>query len=396
MRNERTETVAVLFGGRSAEHEVSVITGHQIMDALKVAGYQVLPIYITKEGDWHGGAALHDIKSYSSQPLRVNGLPGVQQVSLSPDRSIRQLLSLKNPGLFSFGKPAPMWADVYFPTVHGTLGEDGTLQGLFELADVPYVGSGVLASAIGMDKVKSKAIFRDAGLKVLDCLAISRAEWESNPEEFIALVEKSYAYPLMVKPVCLGSSIGVSRCENASQLRDAIELALTLDQNALVEKALTNFVEINCSVLGPPEQASVCEQPTTAEALLTFDAKYKRGAKNKTMGAKGGMASLERMIPAPISEELTSHIQEMSIAAFRAIRAAGVARIDFLVDKDRDEVFVNEINTMPGSIAFYLWEASGVPFDELVSRLVVTALEEYKTRKKTRFSFDANLLVRRS
>jgi D-alanine-D-alanine ligase len=362
------------------------------MDALKVAGYPILPIYITKEGGWFAGAALHNIKQYSSRNLALEKIPGVQRVSLSPDRSVRELITSKGGGWALFRKSEPMWADVFFPAVHGTMGEDGTLQGLFELADVPYVGSGVLSSAVGMDKVKAKQLFRESGLKVLDCLAISRAEWENDPEQFTSLVEKSYGYPLIVKPVCLGSSIGVTRCKDLSQLHEAIEVALTLDEYALVEKALTDFIEINCSVIGPPEQVSVCEQPTSAEALLSFDEKYKRGAKSKSGGTKGGMASLERIVPAPISDELTARIQEIAIKAFRVLGASGVARVDFLVDNEQGELFLNEINTMPGSIAFYLWEASGVPFDELVHRMVVTALEQHRVRSRTLHVFEANLL----
>lgn len=393
MQNLRREAVAVVFGGRSAEHEVSIITGHQIMDALKVAGYPVLPIYINKEGAWYAGSGLHNIKQYSSRTLSIEKVPGVQRVSLSPDRSVRELLGSKSGGWTLFGKAEPMWADVFFPAVHGTMGEDGTLQGLFELADVPYVGSGVLASAVGMDKVIAKGLFRDAGLKVLDCLTVSRGEWQKAPDQITSLAETRFGYPLIVKPVCLGSSIGVTRCKDLSQLREAIDVALTLDENALVERALTDFFEINCSVIGPPERASVCEQPTSSEAVLSFDAKYKRGAKTKSRGTKGGMASLERIIPAPISDQLTAQIQETSIKAFHTIGATGVARVDFLVDKGQGELFLNEINTMPGSVAFYLWEASGVPFDELVHSMVVTALEQYRIRAKTRFSFDANLLM---
>lgn len=391
MGNNRQETVAVVFGGRSAEHEVSIITGHQIMDALKVAGYHVLPIYITKEGAWYVGSGLHNIKQYSSRNLDIEKVPGVQRVSLSPDRSVRQLLTVKN-SWSPFGKSERLWADVFFPTVHGTMGEDGTLQGLFELADVPYVGSDVLSSAIAMNKVKAKALFRAAGIEVLDCLMISRAEWQSDPKQFIRLAEK-FGFPLIVKPVCLGSSIGVARCQDASQLSEAIEVALMLDENALVEKALTDFIEINCSVFGPPARASVCEQPTSSEAVLTFDAKYKRGAKGKGSATKGGMASLDRIIPAPIPEELTARIQEISIKAFNTIGASGVARIDFLMDNTQSKLFLNEINTMPGSLAFYLWEASGIPFDELVHEMVVASLSRHQARAKTQFSFDTNLLL---
>jgi D-alanine-D-alanine ligase len=391
----RKPVVAVLFGGRSAEHEVSVITGHQIMDALEAAGYTILPIYITKDGAWYAGAALHNIQRYREPGFDVHTVQEVFRVSLSPDRSIRQLLPHPDTPRRLF-RPVPrLWADVFFPTVHGNFGEDGTLQGLFEMADVAYVGSGVLASAVGMDKVRTKALCRDADIPVLDCVSVSRRGWQTDSDAFIARVAALSRYPLMVKPVCLGSSIGVRRCQDAGELREAIEAAILLDDRVLVEPALTDFFEVNCAVLGPPERASVCEQPHTSEALLSFDAKYKQGGKGaKVGGAKGGMASLGRTVPAPISTALTTRIQELAIKAFQVIGAAGVARIDFLIDRAKEQVYFNEINTLPGSFAFYLWEASGIAFDELVTQVVDIALEQHQTRGATRFTFDANLLQR--
>ncbi len=390
------ETVAVLFGGTSAEHEVSVITGHQIMDALEAAGYTLLPIYITKEGEWYAGQALHNIRQYTEPAFHVNRLKDVHRVSLSPDRSIRQLLSHPLHGKGLLRRVPRLWADVFFPTIHGSFGEDGTLQGLFEMAGVPYVGAGVLASAVGMDKVRMKALYRDAGLPVLECVWVSRAQWQAESAAFITRVEDFAAYPLIVKPVCLGSSIGVRRCDNAGELRTAIEAAILLDDRVLVERALVNFVEINCAVLGPPEQASVCEQPHTSEAILSFEAKYKQGGKGgKVGGAKGGMASLGRTIPAPISAELTARVQDLARQAFRVLGAAGVARIDFLFEVEREVLYLNEINTMPGSLAFYLWEASGVPFDELVRKVIKIAFDQYRIRSTTEFMFAANLLQSR-
>jgi D-alanine-D-alanine ligase len=387
------ETVAVLFGGRSAEHEVSVITGHQVMDALEAAGYTLLPIYITKEGEWYAGQPLHNINRYTDPAFNLDRLQNVYRVSLSPDRSVRQLLPHPSHRRRVFKKVPRLWADVFFPTIHGNFGEDGTLQGLFELADVAYVGSGVFASAVGMDKVKMKALYRDAGLPVLDCVSISRAEWQRDSAACIGRVEEFCPYPLMVKPVCLGSSIGVRRCENAGELREAIAAAVLLDRRVLIERALGNFIEVNCAVLGPPEQASVCEQPHTSEALLSFDAKYRQGGKGaKAGGAKAGMASLGRTVPAPISAALTSRIQELSVKAFQLLNAAGVARVDFLVETAEERLYLNEINTMPGSLAFYLWEASGVPFDELATRVVNIALEQHRIRSATQFTFEANLL----
>src|SRR6185295_10704140 len=280
------------------------------------------------------------------------------RVSLSPDRSIRQLLPHPDSSKGLFKKSPRLWADVFFPAIHGSFGEDGALQGLFEMADVAYVGSGVLGSAMGMDKVRMKSLFRDSGIPVLNCLSISQEEWKTGDQSFIAKVESAYSYPVIVKPASLGSSIGVKRCEDASSLNDSIEVALRLDERALVERALVDFIEVNCSVMGPPEKASVCEQPCPSEEVLTFDAKYKRGRKGaKTASAEGGMASLDRIIPAPIPDSLTLRIQEISVQAFRLIGASGIARLDFLLEKKDGNLYLNEINTMPGSIAFYLWEA---------------------------------------
>src|SRR5256712_2791418 len=364
--NRQKTTVAVLFGGSAAEHEVSVITGHQVMDALEAAGYSLLPIYISKEGGWYAGQPLHNIRQYTAPSFDVNQLQDVYRVSLSPDRSIRQLLLYPRTRRGLFKKEPRLWADIFFPTIHGSFGEDGTLQGLFEMADVAYVGSDVLASAIGMDKLRMKAVYRDTDIPVLDCISVSRIEWKRDSDTFVARVENFCDYPLMVKPVCLGSSIGVRRCENSSELREAIDAAVLLNERVLVERALVNFIEINCSVIGPPEQASVCEQPYTNDAVLSFDAKYKQGTKGgQAGGTKAGMASLGRIVPAPISAELTSRIQELSIKAFCAIGATGVARVDFLLEKNGGNLYLNEINTMPGSLAFYLWEASGISFDDL-------------------------------
>ena len=394
--NRQKQTVAVLFGGRSAEHEVSVITGHQVMDALEAAGYPLLPIYISKEGTWYAGQPLHNIRQYTVPSFAVNKLKDVYRVSLSPDRSIRQLLPHPLSGRGLFKKEPHLWADVFFPTIHGNFGEDGTLQGLFEMAGVAYVGSDTLASAIGMDKVRMKAVYRDADIPVLDCLSASRLEWQRESDAFVARVQDFCGYPLMVKPVCLGSSIGVRRCETSAELREAIEAALLLNERVLVERALVNFTEINCSVLGPPEQASVCEQPYANEAVLSFDAKYKQGTKGKGGGGtKAGMASLGRIVPAPISAELTARIQELAIKAFCAIGAAGVARVDFLLENNGEKLYLNEINTMPGSLAFYLWEASGIPFDDLVTRVINMALDRHQLHSMTQYSFEANLLQKK-
>jgi len=388
------ETVAVVFGGRSGEHEVSIITAHQVMDALEVAGYSLLPIYISKTGEWFAGQDLNNLERFKDRNLNLNKLDNVWKVSLSPDRSIRTLILHPEGKKGVFKKPPQLWADIFFPTVHGSFGEDGTLQGLFELADVPYVGSNVLASAVGMDKSKMKDIFRAAGIPILDCLTLSRPEFQRDEKRNLLRLETFCNYPLMVKPLRLGSSIGVKRCRNSEELKYAIDVAFVLDANILVERALENFKEVNCSVMGPPEQASVCEQPITQGDFLSFESKYKDGNKKTSpSGSKGGMASSKRILPAPLSPSSSKSIQDLAITAFRAIGASGVARLDFLIDNSNEALFLNEINTMPGSLAFYLWEASGLPFDQLVKKVIDIALESYAAKSRTTFSFEANLLV---
>jgi D-alanine-D-alanine ligase len=385
--------IAVLFGGRSVEHEVSVITGHQIMDALKAAGYRVLPVYLSKDGEWYAGDRLHNLALFTDPAGDPTQVSGVYRVSLSPDRSIRQLLVHPRARQGFFRKPPELWAEAFFPCLHGSFGEDGSLQGLFELADVPYVGCGVAASAIAMDKALTKIICRSAGIPVLDWLVLSRADWQTGADAALQRIEAFCVYPIIVKPACLGSSIGVKRCGDQVSLRQAIGAALLLDDRVIIEKALSDFVEINCAVMGPPEQASVCEQPMTNEAILSFDAKYKRGGKGrKHASSSGGMASLERMIPAPISPALAQRVQDYAIQAFRAMGAAGTSRIDFLYQPAEDRLLLNEPNAIPGSLAFYLWEASGIPFDALVERLIAIALDRHQSRTQTQFSFEVNLL----
>jgi D-alanine-D-alanine ligase len=396
-------TVAVIFGGRSVEHEVSVLTAHQVMSALEVAGYKILPVFISKEGAWYAGKPLGELSHFRDARTNVTELAGVNRVHLSPDRSARQLVSHPHAKKGLFSRAPELWADVFLNCVHGTFGEDGTLQGVFEMADVPYTGCGVLAAALSMDKIRSKALCKAAGIPVLEAAWATRGQWMRDAAGFVRSAEALAAYPLIVKPSSLGSSIGVRRCEDARQLREAIETALVLDDRVLVEQALVDFREVNCAVLGPPSHASVCEMPHYLGALLSFDSKYRVGGKGASKGngalppkgeaVKGsaGMASLNRTIPAPISAEMTAEAQRLAIAAFEAIGAEGVARVDFLIDSS-DKLYFNEINTVPGSLAYYLWEASGMRFDQLVTKLVDGAIARHETRRKTQFSMDANLL----
>ena len=397
------QVVAVLFGGRSVEHEVSVISAHQVMDALDVAGYELLPVFIDKQGAWFAGKGLYNLKQFGVPGFRPESLRDAHRVFLSPDPTIRQLVPHPTGAKGFFYKAPVLWADVYFPVLHGAFGEDGCLQGLFELAGVPFVGCGVFASAAGMDKIRQKELYAGAGLPSLECVWTHRNMWRADPTAFVRLVEAKFGYPAIVKPATLGSSIGIARAVDSRQLTEAIGVALTYDDRVLVERALVDFKEVNCSVIGPPYRASVCEMPKLEGELLSFDAKYRAGAGSGKLGAKtaagtgskmskGGMASLNRLIPAPISDDLTAQVQDQAIAAFRAIGGSGIARVDFLLDADGRTVYVNEINTMPGSLSFYLWEASGLAFDQLVRLLVDEAAERHQTRRQTQYSLDVNLL----
>jgi D-alanine-D-alanine ligase len=372
--------VGVVFGSRSVEHEVSIVTGLQVYHALDRTKYEPVPIYITKDGRWLTGERLADLKSYSDLKLIVEG----ERAILGPEPGSRELVA--QGGSFLRKKPN-IQVDVIFPCIHGTFGEDGTLQGLLELADVPYVGAGVVGSAVGMDKIIMKAAFKAAGLPTVDYLWFNRARWRREPEQVLAEIEAKLKYPLFVKPANLGSSVGITRATSRDGLRQALEIAASYDRRLLVEEGVPNVMEINCSVLGNDEPIpSVCEQPVAWQEFLSYEDKYLRGGKAE------GMKGASRRIPAPISPELTERIQSLAVESFRAVDCAGIARVDILVNEETDEVFVNEINTIPGSLSFYLWEPSGVSFGELTDRLIQLALERHAEKTKNQYSFDTTIL----
>jgi D-alanine-D-alanine ligase len=376
--------VGFLYGGRSVEHEVSIITALQAMSALDADRYEIVPLYITKEGDWLTGDALRKLATY--QP-GGDGRRSLTRASLLPVPRHGALQVVERGRLLPFGGSTRMVIDLAFPCMHGTFGEDGTLQGLLELADLPYVGPGVLASAVGMDKIAMKAVFKGAGLPVLDCVALRRDEWARSPDAVLGRIEQAVGYPAFVKPANLGSSVGITRATDSASLRAALDVAAAYDRRLLVEPGLEGASDINCSVLGHDDnvQVSVCEQPVAWESFLSYEDKYIRGGKSQ------GMKGLSRRIPAPISAELTRTIQNLARQTFAAIDAAGVSRVDFLVTQD-ERVYVNEINTIPGSLAFYLWEATDLPFGRLLDRLIEIALARFATRRQTTYSFDSTLL----
>ena len=382
MSAARKTTVGVVFGGRSVEHDVSVVTGHQIMRAFDSARYEVVPIYIDRDGRWFTGDKLLDLKSFSNE---VVSLAGVQPAIISPSVQHHGLIVNPLPSGF-LAKSQIKRLDVVFPAIHGSHGEDGTLQGLLEMADIPYVGCGVLASAIANDKLMTKTVLRQHNIAVVDAVAFTRSEWLDDPDAVIDRITAALPYPLFVKPVTLGSSIGIGRVSDETLLRASIEVAANLDRHIMVEAAVTNCVEINCAVLGGDGEvrASVLEQPVSWEQFLTYEEKYLRGGE--------GMKSAERLIPAPISPELTERIQQTAIKAFRALDGRGIARIDFLVQPESGSVFLNELNTMPGSLAFYLWQETDIEPTALVHQLVELAREAHAEKRRSTYNYQTNLI----
>jgi D-alanine-D-alanine ligase len=381
--------VGMIFGGRSVEHEVSVITAHQAMAALPTDRYTAVPIYIAKSGQWYTGEALLHLEHFRDlDKLLTMAEPIVFSPNATQPGIVRQSVPERR-GLFSGRSVSRLVEpiDVAFPLIHGSHGEDGTLQGLLELADLPYVGSGVAASAVGMDKVLTKIVLRSAGVPVIDDLPVSRMQWERAPDAVIADAETRFGYPVFVKPVSLGSSIAVARADDAVALRFAIDVAATYDSRLMIEPAQQNIVEVNCAVLGDGADArpSVCEQPISG-GLLSYEDKYLSGGKNQ------GMKGARRIIPAPLEPELTEAIQRTALRAFAAIGASGVARVDFLVHPDTGQFVVNEINTIPGSLAFYLWEPAGISFPELLDTLIGLAQARHREKRRSTYSFSSSLL----
>ena len=344
---DRRIRLAILYGGRSAEHEVSVVSARSVMAAVDRSKYDVVPIAITKGGRWMLPAKTPDELTAAAGTLPGTGEEGTDVAVTS------------EPG-------APGSVDVVFPVLHGPYGEDGTVQGMLELAGVPYVGAGVLASALGMDKEMQKQLFRSRGLPVVPYIHVHAQDWERGAESVLELAQEEIGLPCFTKPSSLGSSIGVSKCRTADELRAGLELALSHDRKALVEKAIAGR-ELECAVLGNEEpEASVVGEIVPLHEFYDFDAKYI-------------LEGSELRIPAPVPENVSEDVRRLALEAFRAIDCAGMARVDFFYDEATGAVWLNEINTIPGftPISMYpkLWESSGIPYAKLIDRLIELALE---------------------
>ena len=377
--------VGVIFGGRSVENEISVITAAQTMAAMNVEKYNIVPIYISKEGHWYTGDKLRSTDNYRDMKSLLSS---VEEVYLRPVYGDNRLYKVRKP---LFGSDVVTTLDVILPALHGTSGEDGSFQGLIEMTGIPYACPNTLASANGMDKITMKMILRESGIPVVDYAWFSDKEWLSERDDVLVRCE-ALNYPLIVKPANLGSSVGIKAVHNREELVEAVDNAIRYSKRIIVEVLVERLKEINCSVLGDYYdcKASVCEAPVRSGEILSYEDKYLGGGKNKP---SEGMHSTVREIPARLSDEVTEYIRTTACKTFRVLACDGVSRIDFMIDEATNNIYVNEINTIPGSLSFYLWEAAGVPFDELVDTLIGVAFKRKRDSEFKTTSYSENIFA---
>lgn len=381
--------IAVFFGGESVEHEVSIISAHQAIEALDKNKYNVIPVYVSKERKLYVSDLLKDISNYKDLKHLISQCT---QVSIASEDN-RVVIRPVKPSLF--GPKELGTIDVAIPVMHGTNGEDGTIQGFFEMLKVPYAGCDLYGAAIGQDKVLQKNVLSDNNLPITNWFWVYGSEMDTHQNEILDKVHR-LIYPVIIKPARTGSSVGISIAHNDEEYLACFDEARQYDEKIITEKVVKPMREINCSVVGDSYScvASVLEEVSSVsqDELLSFSDKYLGGGKSsKSQGSKG-MASTARIVPAPLTDEQTRLVQQLAKETFRVLGTSGVCRIDFLMDADTKKVYVNEINTIPGSLAFYLWQAAGVSFSELMDKLVELALDRERRRSKMTFSYETNIL----
>ena len=374
--------VGVFFGGRSTEHEISVISASQAMAAIDREVYDVTPIYISKEGRWYAGEALLDLPAYRNIPEL---LKRCEEVYMEPEYGDYNLYRRRRP---MFGKAVVTKLDVVIPVLHGSNGEDGIFEGVLESIGIPYAGCSTLSSANGMDKITMKMIMAACGIPVVDYVWFTDRQWLSSKDDIISKVESKLGYPVIVKPANLGSSVGIGKASNREELIEKVDNAEKFSQRIIVEHMIEQLKEINCSVLGDADEheSSVCEEPIKTGDFLSYEDKYMGGSKTTA-----GMQASEKRIPADLPEAVSEKIRCMAGETFRVLSCHGVSRVDVMVDEKDNSIYVNEINTIPGSLSFYLWEASGISFTQLMDRLVQLALKRKRAIDRKTFTYDHNI-----
>lgn len=382
--------IGVFFGGKSVEHEVSIITAIQAIENINTDKYEIIPIYISKENKMYCGKLIGDIKQYKNIENLLNAS---SQVTLAQQNNKVALLRCNKK---FYENSIYDYIDIAFPIVHGTNVEDGTLQGYLKMFNIPYIGSDVISSAVGMDKYVCKCLLKENNIPVLDCKCFTLKDYRENLKSIIEEIENSISYPVIVKPVNLGSSVGIKVAKSQDELEDALETAFSYSKKIIVEKAITNIKEVNCSVLGDYEfsKASECEEPIKTSEILSFNDKYISGNKNsgtKICGAKSMNAGVLKL-PADIDVNTKNTIQKLSLKTFNILGCSGVIRIDFILDKDTNKIYVNEVNTIPGSLSFHLWKATNLNYSDLLDELINLSLKRNREEKNITYSFDSNIL----
>lgn len=377
------KSVAIIIGGRSVEHEVSIITGLQVLDNIDKNNYDAKVVYIQKDGKWLVGEGLHDIKNFKQKNFQstYEVLPGFRdgKLILYPHPDIKQ-------GFFG-KKQENVQIDIVFPAVHGTNAEDGSLHGIFQMNDVPCAFGSVLSSAVGMDKVIMKDVFKSNSIPIVDYLWFYRSSYQDEKNQIVERAEK-IGYPLIVKPANLGSSIGITKAKNKQELLNSIEIAISYDRKIIIEKCVENLREINCAVIGYENEllTSLLEEPIGWKEFLTYEDKYVNKSKSSTES--------KRKLPADLPEDVSNQIKDLAKLAFKSIDCCGDARIDFLYDGNN--IYVNEINTIPGSVSFYLWDKMGISFSKLITKIIELAELQANQKKQNINSYDVDLLNKMS
>ena len=376
--------IAVFFGGRSTEHEISVISANQAMAAMDTEKYNIIPVYISKQGHWYTGDALRDVKNYRNIPELLKQCTEVYMKPVFGDYNL--YTSRKK----LFGTDVIATLDAAIPVLHGSNGEDGIFEGVLETIGIPYAGCNTLSSANGMDKITMKMILSADGIPVVDYVWFTDKQWFARRDELIGKVEEKLGYPVIVKPANLGSSVGIGRADNREQLMVRVDDARRYSARIIVEDLVENLQEINCSVLGDCDEyeTSVLEEPIKSGEILSYTDKYMGGSKDNR-----GMHASKKRIPADLPADETERIRFLAGETFRVLSCHGVSRVDVMIDAKTRQIYVNEINTIPGSLSFYLWEAAGIKFDELMDRLVRLALKRKRDQASKTVSYDSNIFA---
>ena len=400
--------VGVFFGGKSVEHEISVITMNQAINSMDPEKYEIVPIYISKTGEMYTGDDLLDLYSFRDMEVLLKRCYKVSVI-----RNGKQVQVVRTPAPW-IGKRVLNTIDVAFPIVHGTNCEDGTVAGFLNLLDLPYVGPDIMASAIGMDKILQKKVLKESGIPVVEFVSFYTMDYIKDEEAILNEVEEKLLYPVIVKPGNLGSSVGIKKASNKAELEEAIEFSMEFTDRIIVEEAVTDLKEINCAVLGnlSNSEVSVCEEPLFTDEILSYTDKYIgdgktkggtiSGAKSagpKVAGAKTGNSSsgfANKKIPADLTKEQEEEVKRLTKEVFKVLGCSGFARVDFLVDNKTGNIYANEINTIPGALSFYLWEATGKTFEEQLDKAIDIALKRYQERENLTFSYDQNILAMQS